>query len=192
MYFVCQRVLWFRYWKVSSSTVCLLEVLVSKVSSDPFFFVVVLWVYSLSDGFFRFSMFVRVLGVRTLLQVLWFGVLEVSRFKCQRISSGLVFQFEGLDQRFLQILFFLLLFCGFKVCQMVSSGSLCLSEFWVSIHCFRFFGLVFQRFQDLNVRGFLCSVFQFELRLRFGYQMILRFSWQRVVFQGKYFRLSEV
>ena len=41
-------------------------------------------------------MFVRVLGVRTLLQVLWFGVLEVSRFKCQRISSGLVFQFEGL------------------------------------------------------------------------------------------------
>ena len=48
---------------------CLLEVLVSKVSSDPFFFVVVLWVYSLSDGFFRFSMFVRVLGVRTLLLV---------------------------------------------------------------------------------------------------------------------------
>ena len=107
-----------------------------------FFFVVVLWVYSLSDGFFRFSIFVRFLGVRTLLQVLWFGVLEVSRFKCQRISSGLVFQFEGLDQRFLQILFLLLLFCGFKVCQMVSSGSLCLSEFWVSIHCFRFFGLV--------------------------------------------------
>ena len=63
-------------------------------------------------------MFVRVLDVRTLLQVLWFGVLEVSRFKCQRISSGLVFQFEGLDQRFLQILFFLLLFCGFKVCPM--------------------------------------------------------------------------
>ena len=121
-------------------------------------------------------MFVRVLGVNTLLQVLWFGVLEVSRFKCQRISSGLVFQFEGLDQRFLQILFFLLLFCGFKVCQMVSSGSLCLSEFWVSIHCFRFFGLVFQRFQDLNVREFLGSVFQL----------------QRVVFQGKYFRLSEV
>ena len=71
-----------------------------------FFVVVVLWVYSLSDDFFRFSMFVRVLDVRTLLQVLWFGVLEVSRFKCQRISSGLVFQFEGLDQRFLQILFF--------------------------------------------------------------------------------------
>ena len=31
-------------------------------------------------------------------------------------------------QRFLQILF-LLLFCGFTVSQMVSSGSLCLSEF---------------------------------------------------------------
>ena len=38
--------------------------------------------------------------------------------------------------------FFLLLFCGFTVCQMVSSGSLCLSEFWVSVYCFRFFGLV--------------------------------------------------
>ena len=36
MYFVCQRVLWSRYWKVSSCTVCLLEVLVSKVFSDPF------------------------------------------------------------------------------------------------------------------------------------------------------------
>ena len=39
-------------------------------------------------------MFVRVLGVRRLLQVLPFGVSEVSRFKCQRISSGLIFQFE--------------------------------------------------------------------------------------------------
>ena len=94
MYFVCQRVLWFRYWKVSSCTVCFLEVLVSKVSSDPFFVVVVLWVYSLSDGFFRFSMFVKGLSVRTLLRVLWFGVSEVSRFKCRRVSSGLLFQFE--------------------------------------------------------------------------------------------------
>ena len=34
-------------------------------------------------------MFVRVLGVRRLLDV-----SEVSRFKCQRISSGLIFQFE--------------------------------------------------------------------------------------------------
>ena len=75
-----------RYWKVSSCTVCLLEVLVSKVSSDPFL---------------------------------------------------------------------LLLFCGFKVCQMVSLGSLCLSKFWVSEHCFGFFGLVCQRFQGLNVGGFL-------------------------------------
>ena len=142
-----------------------------------FFFIVVLWVYSLSDGFFRFSLFVRVLCVNTLLQVLWFGVLEVSRFKCQRISLGLVFQFEGLVSKVSSDPFFLLLlFCGFKVCQMVSSGSLCLSEFWVSIHCFRFFGLVCQRFQDFNIRGFLGSVFQFELRFRFGYQMILRFS----------------
>ena len=39
-------------------------------------------------------MFVKVLGVRTLLRVLWFGVSEVSRFKCRRVSSGLVFQFE--------------------------------------------------------------------------------------------------
>ena len=59
-----------------------------------FFVVVVLWVYSLSGGFFRFSMFVKVLGVRTLLWVLWFGVSEVSRFKCRRVSSGLGFQFE--------------------------------------------------------------------------------------------------
>ena len=56
--------------------------------------VVVLWVYSLSDGFFRFSVFVKVLGVRTLLCVLWFGVSEVSRFKCRKVSSGLFFQFE--------------------------------------------------------------------------------------------------
>ena len=39
-------------------------------------------------------MFVRVLGVRRLLQVLQFGVSEVSRFKCQRISLGLIFQLE--------------------------------------------------------------------------------------------------
>ena len=39
-------------------------------------------------------MFFKVLGVRTLLQVLWFGVPEVSRFKCQRVSSGLLFRFE--------------------------------------------------------------------------------------------------
>ena len=32
-------------------------------------------------------MFVRVLGVNTLLQVLWFGVSEVSIFKCQRVSG---------------------------------------------------------------------------------------------------------
>ena len=84
-----------RYWKVSSCTVCLLEVLVSKVSLDPFFF--------------------------------------------------------------------LLLFCGFKVCQMVSSGFLCLSKFLVSEYCFGFFGLVCQRFQGLNVGGFLRVCF-FSLR----------------------------
>ena len=60
-------------------------------------FVVILWVYSLSDGFFRFSMLVKVLGVRTLLRVLWFGVSEVSRFKCRRVSLGLVFSLRGLD-----------------------------------------------------------------------------------------------
>ena len=60
-------------------------------------FVVVLWVYSLSDVFFRFSMLVKVLGVRTLLRVLWFGVSEVSRFKCWRVSLGLVFSLRGLD-----------------------------------------------------------------------------------------------
>ena len=30
-------------------------------------------------------MFVKALGVNTLLQVLWFDVSEVSRFKCQRV-----------------------------------------------------------------------------------------------------------
>ena len=69
--FVGQRCFFF------SDSLCLLEFWVSEV----FFF-------------FRFSMFVRVLGVRRLLQVLCFGVSEVSRFKCQRISSGLIFQFE--------------------------------------------------------------------------------------------------
>ena len=70
-------------------------------------------------------------------------MLEVLRFKCQRISLGLVFQFEGLVSKVSSDpFFFLLLFCGFTVCQMVSSGSLYFSEFWVSEHCFRFFGLV--------------------------------------------------
>ena len=94
MYFVCQRVLWSRYWKVSSCTVCLLEVLVSKVSSDPFCCWCCFVGLQFVRCFFRFSMFVKVLGVRTLLRVLWFGVSEVSRFKCRRVSSGLVFQFE--------------------------------------------------------------------------------------------------
>ena len=39
-------------------------------------------------------MFVRGLGVRRLLQVLRFGVSEVSRFKCQRISSCLIFSLK--------------------------------------------------------------------------------------------------
>ena len=38
-------------------------------------------------------MFVRVLGVRRLIQVLGFGMSEVSMFKCQRISLHLIFQF---------------------------------------------------------------------------------------------------
>ena len=46
------------------------------------------------SGFFRFSMFVKVWGVRRLFQVYCFGVSEVSRFKCQRISSDLGLQFQ--------------------------------------------------------------------------------------------------
>ena len=34
------------------------------------------------------------MGVRAVLQILLLGVSEVSRFKLQRISLGLVFQFE--------------------------------------------------------------------------------------------------
>ena len=63
---------------------------------------------------------------------------------------------------FFRSLFFLL-FCGFKVCQMVSSGSLCLFKFLVSEHCFGFFGLMCQRFQGLHVGGFLWVCF-FSLR----------------------------
>ena len=41
---------------------------------------------------------------------------------------GFGFQFEGLVSKVSSDpFFFLLLFCGFKVYQMVSSGSLCLS-----------------------------------------------------------------
>ena len=67
------------------------EVFVSKSffrSCFFFFFFVGLHVVRF---FFRYSMFVRVLGVRMLLQVLW---SDVSRFKCQWISLGLIFQFE--------------------------------------------------------------------------------------------------
>ena len=69
------------------------EVLASKSFFRSCFFVgFFLWVYMLSGFFFfRYSMFVRVLRVRMLLQVLW---SEVSRFKYQRISLGLIFQFE--------------------------------------------------------------------------------------------------
>ena len=67
------------------------EVLVSKGFFRSYFFVGLQFV---SEGFFRFSVFVRILGVRWLLQVHCFGLSEVSRFKCQRISSASVFQFE--------------------------------------------------------------------------------------------------
>ena len=76
-------------------------------------------------------------------------------------------------KRFLQVLVFV--FCGLICCVRVffSSGSLCLSEFWVSEGCFRSFCLVCQRFQGLNVRGYLRNR---SFSLRFGYQMIPRFS----------------
>ena len=35
-------------------------------------------------------LYVKSFGVRALLRILLLGVSEVSRFKCQRISSGLV------------------------------------------------------------------------------------------------------
>ena len=70
------------------------EVFVSKdfFRSFSFLFVFVVLQF-VSDGFFRFSMFVRVLGVRRVLQVHCFLSVEVSRFKCQRISSDLVLRF---------------------------------------------------------------------------------------------------
>ena len=69
------------------------EVLVSKFISGPVFCFLCGFTYCVRVVFFlfRFSMFVRVLGVRRLLQVLRFGVSEVLRFECQRIS-GLIFQ----------------------------------------------------------------------------------------------------
>ena len=66
-------------------------------------------------------------------------------------------------QRFLQILFCCCYFVGLQFYQVVYSGSLCLSKFWVLEHCFGFFGLVCQRFQGLNVGGFL-RVWFFSLR----------------------------
>ena len=76
----------------------LLEVFASEGFFRSFFFVVVFVFVVLqfvSEGFCRFSMFVRVLGVRRVLQVHCFGVPEVSRLKCQRIPvfSDLVLQF---------------------------------------------------------------------------------------------------
>ena len=68
------------------------EVLVSKSFFRSCFFVVFsVGLHVVRFFFFRYSMFVRVLRVRMLLQVLW---SEVSRFKYQRISLGLIFQFE--------------------------------------------------------------------------------------------------
>ena len=121
MSFVCQRILWFRYWKVSSCAVCLSEVLVSKgffrscflvfvglqfvlVSSGSqrlsefgcqvLFFLVFADLQFVSESFFRFSMFVRVWVSE---HCFGFFCKVYQRFQgliCHRISLGLVFQFE--------------------------------------------------------------------------------------------------
>ena len=95
MCFVCQRVLWFRYWKVSSCTVCLSEVLVSKGFFRLYFFSFCGFTVCVRE-FLQVLYVCQSLGVRALLRILLSGVSEVSRFKCQRISLGLVFQFEVL------------------------------------------------------------------------------------------------
>ena len=111
VYFVCQRavlfmcfrissgpvyfVRGFQCWRFSSCTICLSEVSVSKGFFGYYFFCFCFCGFTVYvRGFFRFSMFVRVWGVRRLLQVYCFGVSEVSRLECQRISSGLGLQFQ--------------------------------------------------------------------------------------------------
>ena len=102
-------------------------------------------------GFQTVSLFVKdvevFLQVTCTLCVRGFYGLGIGRFLHVQSVGG--FGIKGFFRSFL------LLFCGFTVCQMVFSGSLCLSKFWVSEHCFVFFGLVCQRFQGLNVGGFL-------------------------------------
>ena len=91
-------------------------------------------------GFQTVSLFAKdvkvFLRVPCTLCVRGFYGLGIGRFLHVRSVVG-SFGIKGFFRSFL-----LLLFCGFTVCQMVSSGSLCLSEFWMSEHCFRFFGLV--------------------------------------------------
>ena len=94
----CQWVLWFECMGVSSCKVCCQRFCIKRFLQVLifffFFFFFFLVLQFVSEGFFRFWVFVRVLDVRRVLQVHCFGVSEVSRFKCQRISSGLVLKFE--------------------------------------------------------------------------------------------------
>ena len=115
MSFVCQRILWFRYWKVSSCAVYLSEVLVSKGFVRSCFLVFVgLQFVLVSSGsqhlsefgcqvlfFFSFCGFTvcireflqvlyvcQSLGVRALLRILLLGVSEVSRFNMSQDFFG--------------------------------------------------------------------------------------------------------
>ena len=64
-----------------------------KVSSGPVFFSFCGFTVCFRE-FLQVLYVFQSLGVRAVLQILLSGVSEVSRFKCQRISLGSVFQFE--------------------------------------------------------------------------------------------------
>ena len=86
-------------------------------------------------------------------------------FVCQKIYCFVVGRFLYVQfVRFLQVLV-LLFFMGLHVVsEGFFSGSLCLSEFWVSEGCFMSFDLMCQRFQGLNVRRLLGVLFfQFKV-----------------------------
>ena len=154
----------------------------------------VLWIFWFTFSRVQVSEFVCpgfvVRGFQTVIlfvkDELWswvFCLSEGSWFNCWFHLVQSVWGFS--IKRFLLVLFFV--FVGLHVVSEVFffSGSLCLLAFWVSAGCFRSFGLVFQRFRGLNVRGFF-QVWSFSLR--FGYQMNPRFSWQRF-FSGQVFQI---
>ena len=94
VYFVCQMVLRFSCWGVSSCTVVCQRFWYQKVSSGSV--VLFLWVYKSCQGlfvFFRFSLSEFWVS-ECCFRSFGFGVSEVSKFKCQTSSLGLIFRIE--------------------------------------------------------------------------------------------------